>query len=165
MARKKMDTSAKERIKRIKVEEAANAVIWILEEHNKRFPNSTLKKALLLKRIPEAIWKVRSVKGGKYIPTVDNREVAIASTSFVNNNWTEICYQCAEFGYYVIWNPPGESLGLRLGTLEEYQRQQSQITAIASGIADYHNKRASIITSHGEQGNDLHVEVSKRGGL
>lgn len=153
------------RIERVRMIEAADAIINILEEHNKRFPGGTLKKELVLDRIEDAIGKIRSMKpGGKYIPAVENKQVAIASRSFVSSKWTDICYLCAETGYFIIWNPPDESPGLRLGTLEEYNNQQARILSITSGIARYHNHRAGIIEDHGMTGTDLSVAVLRHKG-
>lgn len=154
------------RITMIKIEEAANAVIYVLEEHDKRFHDNTLRKAILLERIPEAIskmrdWKKDGKKIGVSIPAVENHEVDIANAGFVCGHWKDICLLCAEFGYFVIWNPPGEAPGLRLGTIDEYGNQQGLITGITSGFANYHNDRTKIIEQHGCNGTELHVEVSR----
>jgi len=149
------------RIRRVMIGEVANALIYTLQEHQKRFPlDRTIRKQDLLDQIPGAIDNMRRQQHGcKYVPAIENMEISIADRSFILANWTEIRLTCEGCGYFIIWNPPGEKTGIRLGTIDEYMHQQAELTSVASGFANLHNVRADIIEQFGKHPTDLKVEL------
>jgi hypothetical protein len=149
-------------IRQVKLEEAADALITILEDHAERWSNTTVPKKNVISAIPDVIEQMRCNNGVCEIPAIENREVAIANESFCRSNWGEIRRLCSEYGYFIIWNPPGERVGIRLGTIEEFQRQQGHIVGIAQGFADFHNERSDIIEDHGEEATQLRVRIRDR---
>jgi len=148
----------RKKIERVKIEESANAVIRLLQ----RAGPYTVSKKALFQQVPHEIHCGRRKDGSRYIPTVENREVDIANAQFLRGHWKEIRLTCETYGYFIIWNPPGETSGVRLGTIEEYQQQQGLILSIASGFAEFHNTRADIIEDYGEKGTDIEVKIHRR---
>lgn len=155
---KRRTAENRKRIEVIKLQEAADAVIYVLEEHDKHFQGESIKKSIVCDRVPDAIEKMRHKANGCIeIPAVENIEVKVANHSFVLRHWTDICLMCAEYGYYIVWNQG--SLGVRLGSLEEYIAQQPMLLGVTDGFAKYHNRRTKCIEEAGERGADLQVRV------
>jgi hypothetical protein len=142
----------------IKLEEAATATADVLELNKCDRPGVVMNCATLWELIPpraEVNRKKDTRNSGsyRYEPTVNNRVVQSPSESFCRNNWRDIKLFAAEYGYYVVSRLPGEPLGVRLGSEEEYERCQSQYKAGALGWADTYNERAETLEKN--TGKDL----------
>lgn len=149
-------------VKRIKIAEAAEAVALALECSGADKPGVTVKKKDLLAQIEDWVWSLRRQSGVLKIPTVLNKEVKVADTRFCRCNWSKIREKAAEMEYFIIWNPVGEPLGIRLGSLEEYQEQQAWVMNATQGFADFHNQRAKTIREHGANAGDLDLKLKRR---
>lgn len=142
----------------IRIEESANALIGILQQWNAKPGGRTVKREAITHAIPDYIEEVVRIKSGiRTIPTVNNLAVRLPTEAFINKNWKAIRETACSFGYFIIWNPPGEALGLRLGTLEEYTEQQEGIQQLLIAMMDFHNARAITIVRH--DGDATAVEI------
>lgn len=149
-------------VKRVRIEEAADALVLLLKVQGATCKGTTVKKAFIIKNIEHYVHQVRRSTGVMIIPTVLHREVKAANETFCRNNWKAIRETAGQMGYYIIWNPPGENLGIRLGTLEEYQNQQALIMNITASFAKFHNERAETIRDSGEKAGDLQVKLRRQ---
>lgn len=139
----------------MRVEEASESLVSILDPIYKMNPRIRIKKAILIPKVSKHAYDERRKEGYNYQKTVENHLVRGPNSKFVDAHWTSICLYCAdEMKMYVVW---GDS-GVRLGTLEEYQNQQECIENIASGVASSHNKRAEIINKRG--GESVYINVN-----
>jgi hypothetical protein len=133
----------------IKIAEAANALIGLLEQLGAKPGGRTVLREVLIRKIPGYIDEhVRTKNGFKEIPTVNNLAVRLPTPSYLNKNWKAIRETACSYGYFIIWNPPEERPGLRLGTLEEYEYNQNMIQTILIGLMDFYNARAITIVRH-----------------
>ena len=124
-----------------------------------------MRKAKLFQIIGDQIETNRRCWNNTHIPpTIANKEIRVADAKFCRGQWKIIREYCAAYGYYVIWNPRGEGKGLRLGTLDEYKKQQGDIVNIAQGFADFHNRRSDIILDHGEPATRLKLRLRNGNG-
>ena len=155
-----------EEIRRCRLEQAADAVIAILEDHECSRIGRLMKKKQLLGLIATQVETNRRCRGVHELTTIANRVVKVADDAFCRNpkNWKHIKMYCAAYGYYILWNPYGEPLGIRLGTLKEYIRQQGKIVNATQGFADLHNERSDIIRKHGEEAAHLRLRLRDNNG-
>ena len=140
----------------MRVEEAAEMLIEVLGEHNKTFPDLMMKKAKLIPIVAKRVAEARHKEGYHYIPTVMNRVVREPNEKFIENQWSDISPFCAEaYKKYIVWSRDG----VRLGTLEEYTKQQECIENINEGVASAYNRRSTIIRSRGGEAVYLNIVI------
>jgi hypothetical protein len=149
-------------IRRVKREEAADAIVAIMLAAGANRPGVLLNKKVIFSKVEEQVRANRRYNGckGITIPTVEHREVGTANEAFCRTNWTEIKGIAESYGYYFIYNPEGEGVGLRLGTIEEYADQQSRVLNSTQAYADWHNRRSSNIKVYGHKAAHLKVRVT-----
>jgi hypothetical protein len=157
----KKAAKAKE-VRRVRIGEAAEALAFLLEKHGADKKGRTVKKAWVLQHMEAHIWELRRDKGYLEVPTVLNTEVKVADERYCRNNWKAIRETAAEMEYFVIWNPKGEPVGIRLGSLEEYQEQQALVMNLTEGFKKFHNQRADIIRGHGQNAGKLDLSLRKK---
>ena len=142
-------------IQEMRLEEAAEAVLSILEPRYEDNKERTIAKASLFPQAVKAAYDGRRTEGYNYIPSVENREVKEPNVKFFEYNWGDISHYCAdELKKYIVW----DDCGVRLGTLKEYQEQQKIIKNITDGMTSTFNKRASIINKRG--GESVYINVN-----
>ena len=137
------------RRKSMRITEAAQAVISLLEIWKCDKPGRSVKKKTLLNAIPGQIQENRRRDGVLSIPTVENVEVKVADATFCKNNWRDIRCECERYGYFIVWNMPGEPQGIRLGTADERQYVQGYTIASTEGFVRTHNETARRLRRFG----------------
>lgn len=142
----------------IRISESADALIGLLKLWNAQPGGRTVLKSDVLKAIPGYIKEnVRVNHGIREIPTVNNLAVRLPTAPFLERNWKAIRETACSYGYFIIWNPPSEKPGIRLGTLEEYTEQQETVQQVLLAFMDFHNARAITIVRH--KGNASAVDI------
>jgi hypothetical protein len=142
-------------IQEMKIEEAAECLVFELTILKSTNPQLTVVKEILIPKVSKRVHSGRRKEGYNYIPTVENRSVREPNAKYIENNWKDICLYCAEeLEKYVVWDQDG----VRLGTLEEYQLQQATLSNMTEGMASTYNKRADIINKRG--GESVYINVN-----
>jgi hypothetical protein len=150
-----------EEIKRVRIDEAAEALINVLIDMGAESDGNTVLKGVVFERIRAKVNQLRSVNGYLEEPTVENRAVKPANAAFCRCNWRDIRRATEQYGYYVLWAQEGERPGIRLGTLKEFEAQQSQVRRVAEGFTDFHNERADILEKHGREAPKLTLRLRR----
>jgi hypothetical protein len=147
----------------IRLDEASTAVIDILERHKCVEKGWVMKKSILFDEVEAQAIRNRKKddKGFTFIPTVNNKVVPPPNAAFCRGNWKDIKIFAAECGYYIVGNVPGDPLGIRLGTIEEFTCCQGFYIAISEGMADAHNERASTIEEQGIEQPEMVVRIRR----
>jgi hypothetical protein len=153
-----------EEIRLCKIEECADALIDVLEKLGADKRGKAVLWKTVIPLIPDQIEENRRKEGFVDVPCIMNKEVKVAAESFMRNrrNRKEVKMYCESYGYYIVWSMSGEPQGIRLGTLEEYIGQQSQISNVTMKYAEWHNDRAEIIRSKGRNAGVLDLKLKQR---
>jgi hypothetical protein len=138
----------------IKIDFAGKSLDRILSSIERRTPGKTITKSELIPQVSDKVQKVFE-ESGIDIDYVES--VTAPDEKWIRGHWSAICKHLARrYGKYVIWIP---CVGVRLGTLQEYQDNQNLLANITMGVRDCIEDRTRIIHKHGGQSFLISVEV------
>jgi hypothetical protein len=130
--------------------EARQAVIQILEEERLKKFGKVLLKDTIAEKAEKRVVENRKEGVATKIPLIENTVVREAKKKFILHNWSIIVLAAArDKPPRFIVSKSGRNGGVRLGTLEEFEKCQGPLADITKGVAKYHNKRSDIIVDHG----------------
>ena len=142
--------------KNLRIEEATEAILKVLKKNK----SHAMYKRVLFRKAEEVVGKDRRTNGVYKIPTIAHgnktHEIKEPDFDFIKANWKSISLYCAEqYKKYLVW----DRNGIRLGTLEEFEKCQGKKVKISSGIAKSVNKCADLINDRG--GKCEYIEVQR----
>lgn len=154
----KRSLERREKMRDVIVDEAAQAVIHILEANGCCIGGEYMPKKYIIELIPETIQSLRVDSNGiRTIPTVENREVKVPVYSYYSHHWKLIRERCETYGYFLVWNTNGNNKGLRLGTAEEKEDTQRLLFASLKGFVDSYNDVNDLLEIFGIDKRDLDI--------
>lgn len=144
----------------VRIDDATRAIIGVLCSHERKHPGECMSKSALFPlAISRAEYEI--AKGEDDIH--DLEAIPSPDLRFFSNHWSKICkYSAARYEKYIIWDATHRT-GIRLGTLEEYEKNQKDLAKIVGGIADYVEDRTRIIVSKGGQSFLINISVKLLG--
>lgn len=118
---------------------------------------NVISKPILIPMLAVRIEKRRRREGYMYVPSVENTPVKLPDAKTIKNNWSRAVFRAADVHkIFIVWEG-GKRGGVRLGTVEEYNDQQSTMKGITEGVKDMHNRRADVINREMGEGTAGHI--------
>lgn len=143
---RRWSTEAKENAaarREYRIGEAADAVADVLKQ-----AGCLCKRDLFRLAGHRAQLNRQTPSGVVNLPTIANKAVKVPDEKFISSNWQGVRDECAKDNHYIVWDR-GRGVGVRLGTLEEYEANQEILRSAARGDTDAHNDRAEVIRHAG----------------
>ena len=142
-----------------RIELTTRAVILCLEAYNKRNPGQCIVKSILF---PYVIRRADWIIEDDNDPIYDEEAIAPPNINFLMDHWSEICLRAAEHhNIYIVWGEHYD--GVRLGTLEEYQKTRNKLSDIANYLAESIIKRDHIIVKRGGKSYQIDIRIKRIG--